>query len=418
LTVSGTHTYTTASPFTLTVSATEGPPSAQRTASNSVQITVQPALVVQVNSISATANVPFTGTVATITGATSAGDTMATINWGDSSSSTGMLTTNPDGSLTVTGSHTYMQGGTFTLDVSATEALRSTQGTGKATVQPPLAVLVDTIQPVATMPFRGAVAIISSANSAGDTTATIHWGDGSAPTAGTLVANPDGTLTVSGTHTYSQGGTFPLTVRATEGAGSTQRSAQNTGQALVKTASLHARAFGLQSSNPSSGPFGDVSIPSTGGNQTVTVPSALIPALGIVVSSITDTVSGSLTPIPPHTDASSMISSMSGQGITASVTNVTAHADLSTAIGVLSGKTTFTTLTINGTVYPTNYAPAPNTVISLPGIGTVTLNEQTVVQQTNQISMQVNGMHIRITQGANAGADILIGHVEAAIALV
>ncbi|HZR43545.1 MAG TPA: choice-of-anchor P family protein [Ktedonobacteraceae bacterium] len=405
-TVNGTHTYATAGSFTLTVSAKEG----TRNAQNSVQITVQPPLIVQVNNIQASANVPFTGPVATISNANMASDTTATINWGDGSPSTTGTISVSGSTLTVNGTHIYTEGGTFTLTVSAAEGTRSAQGTGQALV---LAVLVDTIQPVASMPFSGPVAIIIGANSVNDT-ATINWGDGSPNIPGTVVVNPDGTLTVSGTHTYSHGGTFPLTVSATEGA----RSTQNTGQAIVKTASLHARAFGLQSTNPDNGPFGDASIPSTGGNQSVTVDSALIPALGIVVSGIADTVSGSLTPPPPRADASSMITSMSGQGITALVINVTAHADLSTAIGSLSGQTTFNTLIINGTVYPTNFAPAPNTVVSLPGVGTVTLNEQTVVQQANQISMQVNGMHIRITQGPNAGADVLVGHAETAINLV
>ncbi|WP_220198204.1 hypothetical protein [Ktedonospora formicarum] len=45
-------------------------------------------------------------------------------------------------------------------------------------------------------------------------------------------------------------------------------------QAIVKTANLHARAYGLQSTNPAAGPFGDVSIQSPGSSQSATVPSA------------------------------------------------------------------------------------------------------------------------------------------------
>ena len=294
------------------------------------------------------------------------------------------------------------------MTVSAVEGTRSAQGTGQALV---LAVLVDTIQPVATMPFSSPVAIIVGANSVNDTSATINWGDGSLSTPGTVVANPDGTLTVSGTHTYSQGGTFPLTVSATEGA----RSTQNTGQAIVKTASLHARAFGLQSTNPDNGPFGDASIPDSGGNQTVTVPSVVIPDLGITASTIVDTVSGSLTPPPPSVDASSTIDTLTAPSIVALGVQVTAHTDLSVPGGVTSGTTSFATLVINGTVYPTNFTPAPGTVVPLPGVGTVTLNEQ---PQASQNSIVVNGMHISITQGPNAGADILVGHVETAINLV
>ncbi|MBO0780108.1 MAG: VCBS repeat-containing protein, partial [Ktedonobacteraceae bacterium] len=94
----------------------------------------------------------------------------------------------------------------------------------------PLVVEAATIQPVATVPFSGVVAIISNANSASDTTAAIDWGDSTPPTSGTVIANPDGTLTVSGTHIYASPGTFPLTVNADEGT----FHAQGVGQALVQ----------------------------------------------------------------------------------------------------------------------------------------------------------------------------------------
>jgi hypothetical protein len=181
------------------------------------------------------------------------------------------------------------------------------------------------------------------------------------------------------------------------------------------TPSLQARAFGLQSTNPANGPFGDVSIPPNGGNQTVTVASVILPApINIVATGITDTASGALTPAPAHADASSMLTSLMGQGIVATGINVTAHADLSTSNGVLSGKTIFATFVGDGLVQ-TGYSPAPNTMITLPGQGILTLNEQTLMQQANNVSIVVNGLHFHFTQGPQAGTDILIGHAEAAL---
>jgi hypothetical protein len=217
---------------------------------------------------------------------------------------------------------------------------------------------------------------------------------------------------VSGSHTYNTGGIFPLTVTATEGT----RTATGIGQAIVKTVSLHARAYGVQSINPPQGPFGDVSIPPTGGNQTAVVPSVLLP--GLLVSTITDTVSGSLTPAPAHADASSTIGSLNGFGIIASGITATAHADLSTPIGILSGSTTFASLIAGGTIYQPNFAPAPNTVVQFTdGSGFVVLNEQTVTQNANQILIVVNALHIHVTQGTQAGTDIVVGHVEAGFTL-
>ena len=325
--------------------------------------------------------------------------------------------------IPVGGSPTGVAVGDFNGD-GKLDIVTANDGSNNATVllQSPLVVNVETIQAVATMPFSGAVATISGASSAGDTTAMIDWGDSTPTTVGTVSGS--GTLTVSGSHIYSRGGLFTLIVTAIEGT----RTTTGTGQAIVKTANLRARAFGVQSLNPPQGPFGDVSIPSTGGNQAATAPLTLLP--GLVVGRITDTVSGSLTPTPPHADASSTIGGLVGFSITHEMIedpdqqtlvalgiSATAHADLSMPSGVLSGATSFTTLIIGSTIFPAHFTPGANTVVQLPGLGTVTLNEQTVTQNANQILIVVNALHIHITQGPQAGTDIVVGHVEAGITL-
>jgi hypothetical protein len=82
----------------------------------------------------ATAGAPFTGTVATFTNPIPFGSTAhyyATIDWGDGSSSTGTITSAD--TLTVSGSHTYADPGSYALTVEITNYGGDTTG---ATVYP------------------------------------------------------------------------------------------------------------------------------------------------------------------------------------------------------------------------------------------------------------------------------------------
>jgi hypothetical protein len=63
--------------------------------------------------------------------------------------------------------------------------------------------------------FAGTVATFTDPDTsatAGEYTATIDWGDGSLPTAGTISGPLGGPFTVSGTHTYTEEGTYTITV--------------------------------------------------------------------------------------------------------------------------------------------------------------------------------------------------------------
>lgn len=75
----------------------------------------------------------------------------------------------------------------------------------------------------------------------------------------------------------------------------------------------------------------------------------------------------------------------------------------------------FSGLTIAGVAAPTN--PAPNTVRSLMGIGTITLNEQSLSNGSQSTVGSVNMIDIRITVANNLlglplNAHIIIGHVD------
>ncbi|GHO48928.1 FG-GAP repeat domain-containing protein [Ktedonospora formicarum] len=418
LSVIAEHTYLTRGTFVLTVSVIdEG--GGGNTVQGTGQAIVQPGLEVQVNTIQATAYVPFSGAVAMMSGASSASDTTAWIGWGDGLFTSGTVSANTDGTLTASGTHTYTTAGTYTLTVSADEGTLHAQGTGQAIVQsaPGVQVVhVNTIQATAHVPFHGTVATISGARRASDTRVMINWGDGTAATPGTVIANHTGTLRVSGSHIYSRGGTFLVTIKVKEGA----HTVTGKGRAIVKAARLHARAFGVQSLTPPQSPFGDVSIPSTGGTHTVTVPSVRLPGNGLSVRTITNRVSGALTTAPPLASASSEIGDLHGFGIAASGITATAHGDMSWPSGEhkLRGTTTFATLTIGSMTFPAHFAPQANRVIPFAdGSGTVTLNEQTVTRRGNRLLVVVNALHLRITTGPQVGTDIVVGHAEAGITL-
>jgi streptogramin lyase/PKD repeat protein len=171
-----------------------------------------------------------------------------TVDWGDGSTPTaGALSPDPIGLLDtvflggqVSGSHTYAQAGSYSVTVTIdgtgpTGAAMTTSFVETFTVvdptaspQPPLV-----LQAGKSIAYQGPLAIFSTPTphdaSGSDFTATVDWGDGSAPTAGTVVggsdqnigppppsfepfAGPVSLFQVSGDHTYATLGTFTVTV--------------------------------------------------------------------------------------------------------------------------------------------------------------------------------------------------------------
>jgi hypothetical protein len=148
--------------------------------------------------------------------------TGATINWGDgTATSTGTAAANKD----VTGAHTYAAPGVYTGTVSYPCAqLGAPQAdTFHATVlDAPLTPAGRNVSGSAGVPLSAVVAHFSDANPgavAADFSAKITWGDG-ATTAGTIAVAPAGGFDVTGTHTYTTAGQFPLTVSILDFGGS------------------------------------------------------------------------------------------------------------------------------------------------------------------------------------------------------
>jgi hypothetical protein len=218
-TVSGTHTYTDEGSFTPIVTLTDDAPgTATATATGAANVAEADVLSGTATSISTTEGNTFSGQVATFTNTgypgNPASDFTATIDWGDGTTDTTTVTGGA-GSFTVSGTHTYVDEGTFTLKVTLTD---DAPGTASATatntaVVAEADVLSGTgisIDVTEGQSFSGQVATFNNTgypgNPASDFTATIDWGDGTT-TSGT-VSGTSGFFTVSGTHTYADEGRF------------------------------------------------------------------------------------------------------------------------------------------------------------------------------------------------------------------
>src|SRR5208337_5215932 len=141
----------------------------------------------------------------------------ATIAWGDGQTSTGTVL--PDGTqFEVQGSHTYTEDNIWTGSVTITDNSGTPPATPTSATVPLTTTIYDaplTAGPsvpvanqVAGQPFSGEVATFTDGDPlASDTSAytvSIFWGDGTQPTAGTVVQTGPATFKVLGTHTYTE----------------------------------------------------------------------------------------------------------------------------------------------------------------------------------------------------------------------
>jgi hypothetical protein len=219
-TVSGSHKYTDEGTFTVTVTLRDRVPSTvSATATTTASVTEGDVLTGSGKTIAATEAAAFSGAVATFADtdtSTPAGGFTATISWGDGTSSAGTITGSA-GSFTVSGSHTYAEEGTYTLHVTLTDKAPGTATatvTGTANVaEAPLSGTI-TAAP-AEGNFSGQVATFTDPDhhdTVSDYSAVIHWGDGTT-SAGTIAAtSTPGLFAVNGSHSYTDEGTFTISV--------------------------------------------------------------------------------------------------------------------------------------------------------------------------------------------------------------
>ena len=168
----------------------------------------------------------------------------ATINWGDNTSSTGIITVTPGGpgvptTGTVTGSHQYGGDGPYTVTVSVSDGVGSGSGTFQVADAPPAVTLVvptvhagqDVVVPTVPDGLQSVPVSVNATFSEpvfpgrmASYSATINWGDGTPSTTGTVRSTTGGpgvptTGTVAGSHVYSTPGRYSVTVTVNDGLG-------------------------------------------------------------------------------------------------------------------------------------------------------------------------------------------------------
>jgi hypothetical protein len=171
-----------------------------------------------------------------------AGDSTASINWGDGSAPTAGTVTpvsGQPGTFTVSGSHVYGEGGSFTGTVAVTDSDSSgASASFSATIQDFALTasggitLNGTEGTADTGPVQGTVATFTDADpgeAASHFTATIAWGDGTS-SAGTVSGPAGGPFSVSGSHSYAENGTYAVTVSVNDPGGA---SATATSRAVI-----------------------------------------------------------------------------------------------------------------------------------------------------------------------------------------
>ncbi|HVT36722.1 MAG TPA: choice-of-anchor P family protein [Nevskiaceae bacterium] len=137
------------------------------------------------------------------------------------------------------------------------------------------------------------------------------------------------------------------------------------------------------------------------------------PPLGLHSSTIDAITSGANGTASSHAEVEKLAVTISALKITADVieADTTAVCDQSSQTVAPSGSSTIVNLKINGKGYA--YSGKPNQKISIPGVATIILNEQS---QPDVNSYSVNAIHV-IVPGAPgvASANVIISHAESGI---
>jgi RHS repeat-associated protein len=175
-------------------------------------------------------------------------DFVATIRWGDGSTSAGLVS-GQGGLFTVTGQHSY-PAGTYAVSVAVQDTAGSSTswtstlyvGTQPAPAALPLLAADPTVSAIEGQSLPSSTIVATFTDSDGNTdptkyTATINWGDGPTNYTGTVAYNSGtGQFQVSGGHTYAEEGSAAVQVNVTDSADGSHY--QVTSTALISDATL------------------------------------------------------------------------------------------------------------------------------------------------------------------------------------
>jgi hypothetical protein len=229
--VSGQHTYASSSPASVivTVSGSEG---AAITADSTITFTtgnsgagssnggvtnylayaIVPAVGVEFHDVVATFQDP---------GISDPNGLTATINWGDGTRSTGLVTGTSPGNFSVSGGHTFTEDPEVSVNVMGPNGGFTTSQTVEVGTSAPVistAPLTEAFQKpwVSSVTFQGEVADFTGSGPnavPGDYTATIDWGDGSGTEPATISGDARaGFVIQAASHVFSEDGSFDVTI--------------------------------------------------------------------------------------------------------------------------------------------------------------------------------------------------------------
>jgi hypothetical protein len=195
---------------------------------NSAAAVADAALSASTSGISPAEGSSFTGVVASFTDADANGtasDYTATITWGDGHTTTGSVSPNQANGFDVAGTHTYAEDGAYTLNVQISDAGGATASTSTSITVADAALNASGTSVSATegAAFTGQVAAFrdpGTDGTAADYSALITWAKGQTSN-GTVSADGSGGFIVTGTHTFDEEGSFPVSVQITDAGGAT-----------------------------------------------------------------------------------------------------------------------------------------------------------------------------------------------------
>lgn len=248
VTTAADHAYADEGNFTLTATITRGTDHATTAASGTVTVADNDAISAAGTTINGNPNEPLTDvTVATFSDSNTvnvAGDFVATIDWGDGTTSTGTIS-GSNGVFTVSGSHTYTQSGQDTITVNVAEDASDGQATAADSATSTANIIglaagaasdFSATEGTPIGPSGSQVATFSDGNTSDDAsafTATIDWGDGTTDTGTITGSNGSFTVTTAG-HIYADEGSDTITTTVTRTVDHEQ--VAMTGQATVAEA--------------------------------------------------------------------------------------------------------------------------------------------------------------------------------------